>query len=99
MHRLKERRPSGDLPGMAAWAGEQHGQGQADAVGVEPDLLRPQQRLQLGKAAFLLGIRNLAGRGGGGRSGARGIFEGEGLGEGYSDCYWGAGGERYRVCG
>ena len=66
---------------MAAWAGEQHGQRQADAAGVEPDLLRPQQRLKFGQAAFLLGMRNLSGRGGGGRSGAGCVFEAEGLGE------------------
>ena len=35
VHRLQEGRAADDLAGMAAGAGEQHGQGQPDAAGVE----------------------------------------------------------------
>ncbi len=81
VHRLQERRAPDDLSGMAAGAGEQHRQGQANAAGVEARLLLAQQRLQFVHPPVLLRLRHLPGVASRRCARARGVFEAERLRE------------------
>ena len=81
MDGLKKGRAAGDLSRMPAPSREQHRQRTAHARPIERGLLRPEKALKRLQPSVLLLLRDLTGRGRGGRAGPGRIFEAESLRE------------------